>query len=199
VAVQVEPPLAAADFTRFHRQDGAFQTAYKGHPLYYRTGELNTREVTADGLELRWFVARDYLLFLAAANSFAPLRGSAGDGVYLTDGFGRALYVCLDDLPRTAASPAETSCGEDCLVDRPIFGAAETERTTRLPSVLDVTDLDQLVRPDGQQQLTYRGWPLYHFRGDAPASTPQGHNERAWRGVDPIQFGRTEQPALPEP
>lgn len=193
----VYAPLQAADVTRFHRQDGAFQTAYKGHPLYYHAGELNAREVTADGLELRWFVARDYLLFMAAATSFAPLAGRAGDGIYLTDGFGRALYVCLDDLPRTAAVPAMVSCGPDCLVQRPIFDAAQTDRTTRLPSVLDVTDLNELVRLDGTQQLTYRGWPLYYFSGDMPASAPQGHNQQAWRALDPIQFAPTE--PLPEP
>jgi predicted lipoprotein with Yx(FWY)xxD motif len=197
--VDVDAPLEAADVTRFHRQDGAFQTAYKGHPLYYRAAELGLREVTADGLDLRWFVARDYLLFMATAKTFAPLGGSAGDGLYLTDGFGRALYVCLDDLPRMAATPAESSCDADCAVQRPIFDAAQTDRTTRLPSVLDAFDLNELVRPDGLQQLTYRGWPLYYFSGDLPASVPQGHNETAWRALDPVQFGSMEQPDLPEP
>ena len=197
--IEVAPPLQAADITRFHREDGAFQTAYKGHPLYYRAAELNTREVTADGLDLRWFVARDYLLFMSAASSFAPLGGTAGDGLYLTDGFGRALYVCLDDLPRMAASAAESSCDADCAVERPIFDAAQTDRTTRLPSVLSPIDLNQLVRPDGLQQLTYRGWPLYYFSGDLPASVPQGHNQTAWRALDPVQFGSMEQADLPEP
>jgi len=194
--VTLDAPLQAAHVTRIHRQDGAYQTAYKGHPLYYRAAELNAREVTADGLELRWFVARDYLAFLAAATSFIPLGGMAGDGLYLTDGFGRPLYVCLDDVPRSAAEPASSSCGPDCIAQRPVFDAAQTAHTTRLPSVLNVHDLNELVRADGSLQLTYRGWPLYYFSGDLTAHAPEGHNERAWRVVDPISFGRAEQPAL---
>lgn len=195
----VSAQLAAVDVSRFHRADGAFQTAYRGHPLYYRASELGSREVTGDGAELRWFVARDYLSFLAAATSFTPLGGSAGDGLYLTDGSGRPLYVCLDDLPLTASRPARSSCDTPCTLQRPVFASAQTARSTRLPSVLNGTDLNELVRPDGQHQLTYRGWPLYYFSGDQSPGAPAGHNQAAWRVIDPLAFAREPQPGLPEP
>lgn len=184
------PELDPADITRFHREDGAWQTTYKGHGLYYRASELGTREVTGDGVDKRWFVARDYRVFLAAARTFTPAGGMTMDGSFLTDGFGRTLYVCLDDQPSTALHEAISSCDSVCSVKRPGFSADETARTLSVPSVIGASDL---VQPDGQLQLTYRGWPLYRYIGDIAAGSTEGHNDRAWRAIDPVSFGLTDE------
>lgn len=178
--------LEPSDLSRFHRDDGAWQVAYKGHPLYYHRDEAGTNEVSADASGGRWFVARDYLVFLSIAHSFTPAGGSAGDDMFLTDGFGRTLYVCLDDRPRSATSDAVSSCDDDCLLTRPLFTVAQTSRTTLLPSVFDPSELRALDRADGQLQLTYCGWPLYYFAADLTPGSTAGHNERAWRAIDPI-------------
>ncbi|MET0388933.1 MAG: hypothetical protein ABW321_23370 [Polyangiales bacterium] len=187
-----------ADVTRFHRQDGPWQLAYKGHPLYQRATEATTREVTGDGHDHRWFVARDYLAFMSSASTFAPSGGAAVGGNFLTDGYGRTLYVCLDDQPRSAEHDAVSSCDTACTLRRPIFAAFETARTTLLPSAIAPADLRELIRPDGQVQLTYRGWPLYYYSGDAKSGATEGHNDRAWRAIDPIAFGLVQEQA-PEP
>lgn len=187
--VHPSPELEPNTVGRFHRQDGLWQTTYRGHALYYRATELDEHAVTGDGIDGRWFVARDYLLFVARAQTFAPAGASSGDRHYLTTGYGRTLYVCLDDEPGTAAAPAISSCDADCLRERPILVAADTASTTALPSLLDPVALRELVRPDGRRQLTYRGWPLYLFQGDSRAGAANGHNDRAWRAIDPVQFG----------
>lgn len=186
--------LAAEDVSRFHRQDGSWQTTYKGHPLYVHASELGSRDVSGDGTDSQWFVARDYLVFLSAARSFAPAGTSSLRPMYLTDGYGRTLYVCLDDQPRTAASEAVSTCDTNCTLKRPVFSTAETDRTTLLPSLFDPSELRTLVRTDGQAQLMYRGWPLYYYSGDTAVGSTDGHNDRAWRALDPISFGENPEP-----
>ena len=180
--------LDPKEITRFHRQDGLWQTTYKGYQLYYRASEEDSQDVTADGMDSRWFVARDYLTFLASTRSFSPEGGMGTNSPYLTDGFGRTVYVCLEDTPRTDSSDAVSSCDAACTAKRPIFPAAATGRTTLLPSVINAGDLSELNRPDGQVQLTYRGWPLYFYSGDTRLGSTDGHNEEAWRAIDPISF-----------
>jgi predicted lipoprotein with Yx(FWY)xxD motif len=186
--------LDPAQVSRFHRQDGAWQTTYKGHALYYRAAETGMRDVTGDAVDGRWFVARDYTAFLSSARTFTPAGGAVANDAFLTDGFGRTLYICLDDQPRTAMSEAISSCDAACTSKRPPFAASEMRDAVRLPSVIDPGELQELVRPDGQPQLSYRGWPLYYYRGDVGAGSTEGHNERAWRAIDPIAFGLDPEP-----
>ena len=189
IVARLDAGLVSEDIGEFHRQDGLWQTSYKGHPLYYRASEEQTIEVTGDGLDQRWFVARDYLLFLATTRTFTPAAGDGPDDNFLTDGEGRTIYVCLDDQPRTATHEAVSSCDTRCTLSRPIVPSQQTERTTLLPSVLDPSQLRELLRPDGQRQLTYRGWPLYRYAADSTHSPTEGHNERSWRAIDPVAFG----------
>jgi predicted lipoprotein with Yx(FWY)xxD motif len=194
LALESDPPpvfasgIDAHEITRMHRQDGAWQARYKGYPLYYRAGE-RAGELTADGLGGTWFAARDYVAFLSITSSFEPTGTSEQRQLYLTDGFGRTLYVCLDDQPTVENEPAFSVCSGECLANRPPFAASASLRTTRLPSSLEPSVLGSFVRPDGIVQLTFRGWPLYYFGGDAAAGGTSGHNQGAWRAIDPIAFG----------
>jgi predicted lipoprotein with Yx(FWY)xxD motif len=185
VGIGIEPREAA----RFHRQDGAWQTTYKGFPLYLRASEAGSGTITGDGFAGRWFLARDYLTFLSQPVNFEP-AGSApqASGLFLTDGFGRTLYVCLDDAPSTDTAPPRTSCTGSCVATRPPLSIGASQRTTVLPSTIDPRDLRAFTRPDGAAQLTYRGWPLYYFAGDTHTGDTHGHNEKAWRAIDPRTF-----------
>ena len=173
--------------SRYHRQDGLWQTTYKGRALYYRAAESGTTVVTADGADGRWFVARNYFVFMSTARTFTPSGGVGTNAPFLTDGFGRALYVCLDDKPQDATREASSSCDTRCTETRPTFPAAMGAAV--LPSSLDAAALREMARPDEQSQLTYRGWPLYYFAGDTTAGATAGHNELAWRAIDPRAFG----------
>jgi predicted lipoprotein with Yx(FWY)xxD motif len=185
---RVATGLDLAQVARFHRQDGAWQTTYKGHPLYRRESEAGTQAVTSDGVDGRWFVARDYLVFMSAARTFAPAGGMGLNGPFLTDGLGRTLYVCLEDEPATAMVDPQTTCSGDCLTRRPVFGPMG-DANARVPSLIDANDLKTFIRADGTRQFMYRGWPLYYFSGDAVAGATEGHNDGAWRAFDPVGFG----------
>jgi predicted lipoprotein with Yx(FWY)xxD motif len=187
---RVGPGIEPGEVARFHRQDGDWQLTYKGFPLYKRADELGATSPNANGVNGLWFVARDYLVFLSPPKNFLP----AGNGVsqtspYLTDGFGRTLYVCLDDVPATAAEPPHTTCTGPCVAMRPPLSSRATARTTKLPTLLKGTALSSFERPDGAVQLTFRGWPLYYFAGDKVPGETAGHNEAAWRAIDPVTFG----------
>jgi predicted lipoprotein with Yx(FWY)xxD motif len=191
-----EPGILANELTRFHRQDGRWQSAYKGHPLYYRSAEEGLREVSADGRDGRWFVARDYLAFIAVDASFAAAGSERFGAGFLTNGFGRALYVCFDDTPGSADTPPVSACVGDCARRHPLWSVSEAGRTTILPSVLDALDLAVFERPDGALQLALRGWPLYYFSGDERAGDVQGQNQSAWRAIDPLHFGKEDAESL---
>jgi predicted lipoprotein with Yx(FWY)xxD motif len=189
VAVEhVAPELDLALVSRFHRQDGAWQITYKGHPLYRRASEEGKREVTGDDVDSRWFVARDYLAFMGSARTFAPAGGTGTNGPFLTDGFGRTLYVCLDDTPATTLVDPTWSCDGACLERRPAFSPTDGMTAAVLPSVLDPAELQSFVRTDGTRQFMYRGWPLYYFSGDVAIGATEGHNDGAWRAFDPVLF-----------
>ena len=191
-APQPAPGILPNELTRFHRQDGRWQSAYKGHPLYYRADESGAHEVSADALEGRWFVARDYLAFIAVDASFAPAGSDEFGTGFLTNGFGRALYVCFDDTPGSAGKTPVSACLGECARRHPLWSVGEAGRTTILPSVLDALDLATFERPDGALQLTLRGWPLYYYSGDEAAGDVNGQNQNAWRAIDPLHFGKDD-------
>jgi predicted lipoprotein with Yx(FWY)xxD motif len=178
--------LLINEFERFHRQDGRWQVTYKGHPLYYKADETGQREITGDGLGARWFVARDYLAFLSKSSTFAPAGSTSFDALFLTNGFGRTLYLCLDDTPASFPAVPVSTCLGECARRRPLWSVSEAGRTSILPSIMPPGDLGQFTRPDGALQLTYRGWPLYYFGGDQGIGDVHGHNEEAWRALDPL-------------
>jgi predicted lipoprotein with Yx(FWY)xxD motif len=188
--VAPESGILENDVTRFHRQDGHWQSAYKGHPLYYRASEHGSREITGDALEGRWFVARDYLAFISFTMSFAPAGSDSFDAGFLTNGFGRALYVCFDDTPGALDAAPISSCTGDCARRRPLWSVSEAARTSILPSVMKASDITTFIRPDGVEQLALRGWPLYYFSGDEQIGDVQGQNQNAWHAIDPVNFGK---------
>ncbi len=188
VVEQVAAELDRALVSRFHREDGAWQTTYKGYPLYRRASEAGKLEITGDDVDGRWFIARDYLAFMASARTFTPAGGSGTNGPFLTDGFGRSLYVCLDDTPATPLIDPHSSCDAECLARRPAFSPSDTMQAPILPSNLDPAQLRTFVRDDGTRQFMYRGWPLYYFSGDVVVGASEGHNDGAWRAFDPVQF-----------
>ena len=188
-ALDPGPGIIANEVTRFHRQDGRWQTAYKGHPLYRRATEMGTRAVTGDGVEGRWFVARDYLAFLGVTTSFAPAGSTSFSATFLTNGFGRTLYICLDDAPAGDTTVPVSVCLGECLRRQPLWSVAEAARTRILPSLIGPAELEEVVRPDGAAQLVFRGWPVYYFSGDEKWGEVNGQNQQAWRAIDPATFG----------
>lgn len=79
----------------------------------------------------------------------------------------------------TADSAGASTCYDACAVSWPPL-VAQGE-----PAVEETLDGDlagAVERRDGGPQVTYGGWPLYHFRGDTVPGRPQGQDVEEYGG-----------------
>jgi predicted lipoprotein with Yx(FWY)xxD motif len=92
-------------------------------------------------------------------------------GKILVDSRGRSLYLFEADTGTTS-----TCTSEGCVAEWPPFIAGGNPQ---VGAGLAANQLGTTTRGDGQQQVTYRGHPLYYFAGDSqPGSTEgQGLND----------------------
>ena len=181
--------LNRADFDRFQRVDGSSQTTYRGRPLHYYSGDSAANPRAGDGLDNRWFAARDYFVLAAASPGITPLGDTAADGdPFLTDRAGRAAYVFANDMP---GAPPTTACTDSCLQTWPVWQAESDLGNVILPAGLDLADFGGFARTvDGAtvRQLTYRQWPLYFFSEDDQPGEIAGHAVPNWSVIDPRTF-----------
>lgn len=78
-------------------------------------------------------------------------------GEYLADADGKALYYFTNDEPETS------NCTDDCLANWPAFTASDWE----VPEGYEESDFGTITREDnGEEQVTYKGYPLYYFVND---------------------------------
>ena len=97
-------------------------------------------------------------------------------GEYLADSDGMALYYFANDEPETS------NCTDDCLVNWPAFIAPDIEA----PEGYEDSDFGTITREDnGEEQVTYKGYPLYYFISDMAEGdvNGQGLND-AWYVVN---------------
>ena len=98
-------------------------------------------------------------------------------GTFLTDGEGRTLYLFTSDTPDVS------TCVDGCLASWP---ALLTGAEPVPGSGVDATLLGTAPREDGSLQVTYAGWPLYLFAGDAAPGDLEGQGVNdAWFVVSP--------------
>jgi predicted lipoprotein with Yx(FWY)xxD motif len=91
---------------------------------------------------------------------------------FLVDNEGRALYVYTQDTQNSGAS----ACTGDCIANWP---AVVVTGTPVAGEGVDNAMLGTITRDDGTTQVTYNGWPLYYYAGDAAPGdiTGQGMND----------------------
>lgn len=88
-------------------------------------------------------------------------------GAFLVDEAGLSLYIFLNDTPGTS------NCYDACAVTwPPLLVDGELVAGDDVDTAL----LGTTVRDDGSTQLTYNGWPLYYFIGDAAPGDVAGQN-----------------------
>jgi predicted lipoprotein with Yx(FWY)xxD motif len=96
---------------------------------------------------------------------------SAALGEILVDGEGRTLYLFMPDAQGTP------TCEGDCAGNwPPLVGQAAAGEG------VDAALIGTAQRSDGTSQVTYNGWPLYHFAGDAAAGDTNG------QGINDVWF-----------
>ena len=110
----------------------------------------------------------------AAAGGDTIAIASTDLGDILQDGEGRTLYLFNPD------AQGDPTCYDDCADAWPAF----TEEVTAGDGV-DASLLGTATRTDGGVQVTYNGWPLYYFSGDAaPGDTNGQALNDVWWVVD---------------
>ncbi|TAA72731.1 COG4315 family predicted lipoprotein [Planococcus salinarum] len=93
-------------------------------------------------------------------------------GEYLADSDGMALYYFTNDEPETS------NCADDCLANWPAFTVSDLE----VPEGYEESDFDTITRDDtGEEQVTYKGYPLYYFINDTVEGDVNGQGfSGAW-------------------
>jgi predicted lipoprotein with Yx(FWY)xxD motif len=114
----------------------------------------------------------------AGATAPATVATKTGPlGAYLTDGSGHTLYMYTPDT-----SPTSTCYGQ-CVANWP---ALVTNGAPQAGTGATATLLGTSPRTDGTQQVTYKGHPLYTFKGDKAAGDTSGEGKAGtWFLVTP--------------
>jgi predicted lipoprotein with Yx(FWY)xxD motif len=186
-AADLKPAVGvdAADFATITRADGAKQTTYKGWPLYYFAGDHATGDVNGEAVGNIWFVAKPggYSLMLGngqlvgkdGKSYTSNYTEGTGATEYIVDAKGRTVYMFSKDF-NGVNKFTNTDATHNAIW--PIF---YTEVTT-LPSTLNKDDFGQ-ISVFGNNQLTYKGHPLYYFGEDANAGETKGVSQGLTGGV----------------
>ncbi|CAM4223187.1 hypothetical protein [Bacillus paramycoides] len=94
-------------------------------------------------------------------------------GKYLADSNGKTLYYFAKDTSKVS------NCSGDCVKLWPPFVAKDFE----VPKGFDIKDFATITREDTkEQQVTYKGYPLYYFANDKSKGDIKG------QGVKDIWF-----------
>jgi predicted lipoprotein with Yx(FWY)xxD motif len=179
--------LKAADFATITRSDGAKQTTYKGWPLYTYAGDSGPISggaygtptpgtVKGDGINGVWFVAKpDYTVMLAKAQLIgndgksykSDFTEGTGATLYMTDDWGKTFYAYSPDKSGT-----NTWTKSDFSNDS-FWPIVQLTAVQNVPSALNKADFGSIT-VFTKPQLTYKGWPVYYFGGDAVRGDTKG-------------------------
>lgn len=80
----------------------------------------------------------------------------------------------------TADSPGESTCAGGCAEAWPPL---TTEGEPQAGDGVDASLLGTLEREDGSTQVTYNGWPLYYYSGDANPGEAAGQGFESFGGI----------------
>jgi predicted lipoprotein with Yx(FWY)xxD motif len=90
-------------------------------------------------------------------------------GDIVVDGRGMTVYIYDLDTPGSGAS----SCTGQCLVEWP-----PVTTDTSSPQIAGVGgQIGTIPGPDGTQQITVNGWPLYYYVDDTAPGEVEGQGE----------------------
>ncbi len=165
--------LKIADFATITTASNKKQLTYKGWPLYYYTpnGTLEAAGATGgEAIDGIWFVAKpDYTIMLAnkqligSDNVRYKSDYTPGDQntIFFTDATGNTLYTFSRD------SANINKFTKNDFSNNNVFPIYDTSKIW-VPSVLDKTHFTT-TNVFGRTQLSYNGWPLYHFGDDGGA------------------------------
>jgi predicted lipoprotein with Yx(FWY)xxD motif len=159
------------DFSVVSRADGVEQWAYKGHPLFSYSGDLELGDANGTGVDKHFQIAEVERYYIPAEVKIIPNERKGG---LMADLNGKTLYardrVRFDGTGGHAARGADrgipamgmaigvTGCDADCAKDwHPLIAAADAK-----PSGYWAL----MKRDDGSMQWAYQGYAVYTYSGD---------------------------------
>lgn len=160
--------LDAADFGEID-VFGRTQLTYRGWPLYYfgqdeARGDNKGVSVPSPGVWPIVNTETPEAEEAVAEEENVNIEDNATLGNILVDAEGITLYYFSKDVN------GDAMCADGCLANWPAFYAEEITPGAGL----DAADFENIVREDGANQTTYKGWPLYYFAGDGEAGDTNG-------------------------
>lgn len=192
--------LSASDFDVVTALDGSKQTTYKGWLLYYFApagdGVIEPAGSTGgDGFGGgSWFVAKPSYTVMVANGQLVGGDGKSytstyveggGNTFYFVDTNGRTVYHFSHDANNTNTFTKADDMDHNNIW--PIFHADLKD----LPSTLHKEDFGEIT-VFGNKQTTYKGWPLYHFGGDALRNDTKGVSYPTPGGIWPVVYTSTD-------
>jgi predicted lipoprotein with Yx(FWY)xxD motif len=114
----------------------------------------------------------------ATAPDSVKLTTNPQYGQILTDASGMTLYYFVRD----SVGAGRTACTGSCATNWPPFYTAAIQ----VSAPLSAGDFATFTRSDGQMQVSYMGWPLYHYAGDKTAGDTNGYGfNKLWYVMSP--------------
>ena len=100
-------------------------------------------------------------------------------GAYLANAAGRALYLFTADQQSNGKDKAVSNCYDACAQAwPPLLTNAKPEAGAQAQASL----LGTVQRKNGAMQVTYNGWPLYHFTRDKGPGKTTGQDVHGFGG-----------------
>jgi len=159
--------LSAGDFGELTRPDGKRQTTFQGWPLYTHAPDALPGDRIGDGKLELWHAVEQpfYTLILRQAMIENNLV------TYMADGGGRTLYKYPSDTPGDATTdPVSTCTSPMCVRGWPTVAPSRVKPVSSISGAFDIFIRDASL----SVQLTYAGYPLYHFVQDVAPGDLKG-------------------------
>ena len=156
--------------------DGTQQVTYNDIPLYYYAKDSQPGDTNGQGVGSVWYIVAPNTSFVSTTANLKIGQNSSLGG-FLTDQNGMTLYLYKKD------TNGASTCFSGCLALWPplLTEGAPTAGDPAITGQIGVT-----TRPDGSQQVTYNGAPLYYFVKDKSAGDTTGQGVASvWYVVPP--------------
>lgn len=172
---------AVGDFTAVDREDGVFQWAYKGRPLYAYDGDVLPGDANGNGRDGKWHVAlvrRNYMpphTTIRRNNFGAPMLATTeGMSLYVRDRIvgtntGHNLRVGSKGIGMVGRMLGTASCDAECAKTWKPLAAA--------PDAQPQGFWEIATREDGSRQWIYRGFAVYSYAKDQKPGDMLGNDE----------------------
>ncbi len=170
------------------RSDGGQQVTYNDMPLYYYAKDSQPGDTNGQGVGGVWYIVAPNTAFVTGPASLKVGQNSTL-GSFLVDENGMTLYLYQKDTNGASV------CFGGCLALWPplLTNGDPIASDPVITGMLGVT-----TRPDGSQQVTYNGSPLYYFTKDKSAGDTTGQAVGSvWYVVPPAPAASSSPTSVP--